>query len=40
MFIVYHYNREIAACSTLDAAVRIKDKIADPGKVKIVYEKP
>ena len=39
MFIVYHYNEPIAAVSTLDAAARIKEKIGQPGKVKIIYEK-
>ena len=39
MFIVYYHNETIAAVSTLDAAHRIKDRIADPGKVKIVFEK-
>lgn len=39
MFIVYYYNEPIAAVSTLEAAGRIKHKIADPGKVKIVFER-
>lgn len=39
MFIVYHYNQAIAAVTTLDAADKIKRRIAEPGKVKIVFEK-
>lgn len=39
MFIVYHYNEPVGAFSTLDSAARLKDKLADPGKVKIIFEK-
>lgn len=39
MWIVYHHNVEIAAFSTLDAAAKLKQKIADPGKVKIIFTK-
>ena len=37
MWIVYYYNEEIAAFSTLDKAAKLKHKLANPGKVKIIF---